>query len=222
MIKHKGAVAAGHPQTVAAAKEILSQGGNAFDAAIAAICAACVCEPVLASLGGGGFLLAHSQNRDDTLYDFFVHTPRKKCSPTELDFFPIQADFGTTTQEFHIGKGAIALPGVIKGLYALHRKRCSLPMKILFEPAIKMAREGVKVNGFQAYIFQIISPILESTDASKSQFASPDDRETILAEGEVLKLPQLAGFFETLANEGEALFYQGASAPIDTPQTISM
>jgi len=53
-----GAVACGHPTTAAAAMQILEAGGNAFDAAIAAQFAACVAEPVLTSLAGGGFLLA--------------------------------------------------------------------------------------------------------------------------------------------------------------------
>ncbi len=51
----KGAVAAGHPVTAEAAAALLDAGGNAFDAALAGLCAACVAEPVLTSLGGGGF-----------------------------------------------------------------------------------------------------------------------------------------------------------------------
>ena len=58
MRHRKGAVAAGHPLTAEAAFEVLRAGGNAFDAALAGLCAACVVEPVLASLGGGGFMLA--------------------------------------------------------------------------------------------------------------------------------------------------------------------
>ncbi|MGZ8409781.1 MAG: gamma-glutamyltransferase, partial [Hyphomicrobium sp.] len=54
----KGAIASGHPATCRAAAAILDDGGNAFDAALAGMCAACVAEPLLGSLGGGGFLLA--------------------------------------------------------------------------------------------------------------------------------------------------------------------
>ena len=70
-----GAVACGHPVTASAAAEVLRDGGNAFDAVVAAQCAACVAEPVLASLAGGGFLLAHPTDGDPVLYDFFVQTP---------------------------------------------------------------------------------------------------------------------------------------------------
>ena len=55
----RGAVAAGHKATAEAAVEILRAGGNAFDAIVAGLWAACVCEPVLAAPGGGGFLMAH-------------------------------------------------------------------------------------------------------------------------------------------------------------------
>ena len=74
-MSHKGAIAAGHPETVEAARLLLEAGGNAFYAALAALCAACVTDPVLASLGGGGLLMA-ARGRETRLYDFFTQTPR--------------------------------------------------------------------------------------------------------------------------------------------------
>ena len=75
----KGIVAAGHPETTRTAAIILEEGGNAFDAVLAAIFAASVVEPVLSSLGGGGFLLARPGEKADVggeavLYDFFAQT----------------------------------------------------------------------------------------------------------------------------------------------------
>ena len=75
-MKSRGAVACGHRETAAAAELVLREGGNAFDAVIAAFFTCCVVEPVLASLGGGGFLLAHTQGRRDLIYDFFAQTPQ--------------------------------------------------------------------------------------------------------------------------------------------------
>ena len=112
-------IAAGHEQTAAAAAEVISAGGNAFDGAVAALAAACVAEPVLASLGGGGFLHARPAGGEPVIYDFFVQTPRVKAATEGLDFYPIIADFGDTVQEFHIGMGAIATPG------ALAARQCS-------------------------------------------------------------------------------------------------
>src|SRR3546814_3380043 len=84
--QRRGAVACGHPATAAAAEAMLAEGGNAFDAVLAACCAATVAEPVLASLGGGGFLLAQPAGREPLLYDFFVQTPRRRGDPAQLDF----------------------------------------------------------------------------------------------------------------------------------------
>ena len=116
MTKPLGVAASGHKETSKAARIILEEGGNAFDAVLGAMCAACVCEPMLASLGGGGFLLAKTAAGDSRVYDFFTQTP--SATHGELDFYPIQADFGTATQEFHIGMGSIAVPGVVAGLFS--------------------------------------------------------------------------------------------------------
>ncbi len=104
----KGVAVAGHELTAQVAKAILQEGGNAFDAAIAAFFIACVAEPVLASLGGGGFLLARRGDGSTKIFDFFVHTPQVRRADADIDFRPILADFGTTQQEFHIGSGSIA------------------------------------------------------------------------------------------------------------------
>ena len=139
----KGAIAAGHPETARAAAAILAEGGNAFDAVLAGLCAACVAEPVLISLGGGGFLLARRAGGEAVLYDFFAQTPKVRRAEAEVDFFPIVADFGTAQQEFHIGMGSIAVPGTVKGLFRVHRDLGSMPMARIVEPAAALARAEV-------------------------------------------------------------------------------
>ena len=209
---NKGAVACGHEHTAKAAAQILLEGGNAFDAVVAAHFAACVAEPVLASLGGGGFLTAHPANGNAVVYDFFAHTPRNKLALDKIDFFPITADFGETTQEFHIGMGSIAVPGSVKGMFAIHQDLCSMPLSMLLEPAIQIAREGIAVNEFQAYIFDIVKPIYQSNkqclDIYKSQQADAKQNQLVQA-GENMKQPSLADTLEALVNEGDRLFYHG-------------
>ena len=134
MTETKGAVAAGHAETAAAARDILAAGGNAFDAALAALCTACVCESALVSLGGGGFLLARRADGGQTLYDFFPQTPGRRLGADDIDFFPITADFGPAQQEFHIGRGSIAVPGLVRGLFAAHRDLCRLPVGEIVAP----------------------------------------------------------------------------------------
>ncbi len=204
-----GVVAAGHPDTAQAADLILSDGGNAFDAAIAAMLTACVAEPVLASLGGGGFLTAKPFNAKPVVYDFFAHTPAQKQAVAAIDFYPIEADFGTTTQIFHIGMGSIATPGFVRGLFAIHRDLCKLPLRVLAEPAIQLAKDGVRINSFQHLIAHIVAPILTSTPAAFSLNCSPSNHGQLIKEGELHRQPQLADFIESLCIEREDWFYRG-------------
>jgi len=205
----KGAVAAGHPATAEAAVWALEEGGNAFDAALAGLCAACVAEPVLTSLGGGGFLLAHQGGGRDTLYDFFVQTPLRKRPESDLDFYPILADFGTAQQEFHIGMGSIATPGTIKGLFQIHADLGTLPMQVIVTPAVDFARTGIVINSLQAYIFSIVAPIYLSTRGARRIYASRQLEDSLVIDGEDFRQPELADALELLAIEGERLFYQG-------------
>ena len=210
----RGAVAAGHTATAEAAAFALREGGNAFDAAIAAHWCACVAEPVLTSLGGGGFLLAHPAGAAPRLFDFFAHTPRVRRPADETEFRPIHADFGTTLQEFHIGYGSVATPGTVRGLFAIHRELGTLPMKVLTHPALELARNGVRVNALQAYIFDVVRPVCLSTAAAAQRFASARDTGRLVGEGEILRLPELGETLEALAEEGDRLFYEGDIAAL--------
>jgi gamma-glutamyltranspeptidase/glutathione hydrolase len=203
----RGAVACGHPATAAAVQEILEDGGNAFDAALAGLCTATVAEPVLCSLGGGGFLLARRAEGAALLYDFFVETPLRRRPTSDVDFYPILADFGTATQEFHIGLGAIATPGAIRGLFDAHADLGSLPMTRLVAPAVRMAREGVQLRPVDAFLLQVIGPILIARPECRALFTRPAGG--LLASPDVLRQPELADTLEALAREGPALFHDG-------------
>ncbi|NBC25937.1 MAG: gamma-glutamyltransferase [Bacteroidetes bacterium] len=208
----KGVIAAGHPATAEVAAQVLRDGGNAFDAVIAAQCMAFVAEPVLTSPGGGGFLMAETAGGKQTLYDFFVQTPGRKKKASDLSFFPISADFGEARQEYHVGPGSIAVPGMVKGLFRVHRDLCTLPLKRLASPAIERAREGMEVNRFQARLFEIVRPIYTSSLEALRIFKSSQLNHDIVRPGEILKQPELANFLEKLVQQGEACFYDGEIA----------
>jgi len=199
---------------------MLDAGGNAFDAVLAALLAACTAEPLLASLGGGGFLLARSADGRVGVYDFFAQTPHRRPSPgDDLDFYPIHGDFGTTRQEFHIGLGSIACPGVIRALFDVQRDLATLPLSELAAPAIRLAREGLAINAMQAQILSILRPILEASEAMGrlflSQGRSPqDDEPTLLEEGDHFANPDLASFLEELSRQDAKWFYQGEPAQL--------
>lgn len=203
----KGAVAAGHPRTAEAALQLFELGGNAFDAALAGLAAACVVEPVLTSLAGGGFLLARPAGRPATLYDFFVQTPRRR-RPADTEFYPVVADFGPAQQEFHIGAGAIATPGTVRGLVECHRLLGRLPLREVVAPAISYATEGVVINALQAYIFGVVAPIYRATPAAAALYGG----EALHGEGCVFHQPELADTLAWIGAEGDAPFYHGELA----------
>lgn len=215
-MKKRGVVAAGHAATAQAAASVLADGGNAVDAALAAVCAACVAEPVLASLGGGGFLLVHAGDGryagQSLVYDFFVQTPGRRRPPGAIQFHPVFADFGPARQEFHIGLGATATPGVVRGLFEAHRDAGSMPMRDIVRPAIDLARDGVVIESLQAYIISVVQAILISTEESRRLFASPAQPNRLVAAGERLRWPEFADVLDILAIEGDDLFYRGEIA----------
>ncbi len=205
----KGAVACGHAETAAAAAEILEEGGTAFDAVLAAMASAVVAEPVLASFAGGGFLLARPSGGGARLYDFFVNTPLKRRDPRDIDFYPVLADFGTATQEFHIGLGAMATPGAIAGFFKIHEDLASLPVKRLMAPAVRSAREGFAASKMDHFLYNVVKPILLATEETRAVFADKARPGEPVAVGATLRQPHLAEALEHLAEEGEALFYDG-------------
>ena len=207
----KGIIAAGHQLTLQAAEEILNEGGNAFDAAIAAFYAACVAEPVLASPGGGGFLLAQSSDQSKILYDFFVQTP-KINSADGIDFFPIEADFGEVKQEFHIGRGSIATPGAVRGIFDMHRDLASMPMAELVQPALEYSKNGIECNDFQSYLLQVVSPIFLHSKEAREIFCHDESCQLLLKPGDVYRPVQLADTLQAIAIEGDRLFYEGEIA----------
>ena len=207
--KSRGAIAAGHPKAAEAGASILAAGGNAFDSAIAAVFASCVAEPMLTSVAGGGFLLAHTASGEDVLFDFFTQTPQVKKAVGRVDFYPVDANFGDTVQEFHVGLGAMATPGNFAGLLHVHQRLGRLPLKTLLEPAIDLARTGVIVDEFRAYCFTILEPILMANAAARAIYAPAGD---LLKVGDKLRMPDLAETLIELAHTGIDGFYRGSLA----------
>jgi gamma-glutamyltranspeptidase/glutathione hydrolase len=140
------------------------------------------------------------------LYDFFAETPLHKRQGDDVSFFPILADFGPAKQEFHIGLGSSATPGVAQGMAALHEELCRLPMKRLVEPAVRAAREGFPLSAFQAYLLTVIAPILKTSAGVAAIFAPGGE---IMKEGATFRNPDLGETLAWLAEDGARLFSEG-------------
>lgn len=203
----KGIISSGDQLTSQSGAQILKNGGNAFDAVCAAMLVAPLSEPMLTSLGGGGFLMSHQPQIGTQLYDFFVDVPANKIS--NKDFFPIEVDFGNTIQEFHIGAASIAVPGVLKGIYEIHKEKGKLPFCDIVKPAINYAREGIYLSKLQAYFAKLLEPILRSTPQSKQLYTINDN---LITHNDLFKNPQYADFLEVFAKQGDAIFYEGEIA----------
>ena len=204
------AIAAGHAATAEAGAAALRAGGSAVDAVVAAALAACAAEPLLAGLFGGGFLTVRETSGRARVLDFFVQTPRRRLPPGERDLREIEADFGDARQRFHIGAGAIAVPGVVPGLAEAQARFGRIPLRELAQPAIEAAARGLPFSAFQAQVLQVIAPICRATPAARALFCP--DGETLAAAGETLANPALADALDAFAQEGPRLFQEGEIA----------
>ncbi len=204
--KTNGVIAAGHRKTAAAGAEILAQEGNAFDAAVAAMLASCVVESPFTSIAGGGFLLAHTKNNHNLLFDFFTQTPRSKKVVKDLNFYPIDVDFGGQTQAFHIGLGSMAVPGNLAGMFEVHKQLGKLPFSVIAEPAINYAENGFEISNFQAFGMKLLAPILLAFPEGKSIYA-PDGK--LLSTGDICYMKNLANILRIISQKGVDEFYQG-------------
>ncbi len=208
---NKGIVASGHALVSKAAADILQEGGNAFDAAVAAGFASTVVEQTLTSLGGGGLLLGHSSaNGQNLFFDFFVNTPglHGKGAQQDLHFYPVTIEFSGAPQVFNIGLGSVAVPGLIKGLLHIHKRLGRMPLNEVVLPAVQYAR-GHELNGFQANFLDLLYPIMTSTAAGRSLYG---EDENYCRQGDHLVNKELAAFIENLALDGGESFYQGEIA----------
>jgi gamma-glutamyltranspeptidase/glutathione hydrolase len=207
----RAVVAGGHPATCAAAAQVLRAGGNAFDAACAGGFASAAAEAALTSLGGGGFLLARTDLGESVLFDFFVDAPGRgrDLAALEPHFFPVTVHFGASDQEFNVGRGSIAVPGVLAGLLRVHERLGRLPLERVVRPAARLAREGVELSAKQAYFLEILNPIF-SLGASSRAIYTRDGRPR--AAGDTVRNPDLADFLEALPGTGGRSFYAGELA----------
>ena len=205
----RGVVAAGHPLTAEAGARVLRDGGNAVDAAIAAVATSFVAESPLTGLGAGGYMLVH-QNDETVLLDFFVAVPGRDGAERKSELLPIPVHFTPeSVQIFNIGAASCGVPGTPAGLVAASERFGSVPLAELTAPAAALAREGVVQNAEQAYFFAILDPILTHYEEARAIYA-PEGR--ILGAGESFVFPELGDALERLGAEGAEPFYRGEIA----------
>jgi gamma-glutamyltranspeptidase/glutathione hydrolase len=186
---------------------VLREGGNAVDAAVAAVLASWAAEPLLTGPGAGGYMLVAGAGEEPTLLDFFVEAPgRGADSAQRADLVPAEVSFGDAVQVFNCGAASCGTYGSPAGLAAALERWGSVDAIKLAAPAAELARAGVPINAAQAYVSEILEPILVTTEESRAEFA-PGGRA--LREGDLFRSGELAETIERFGAEGAAPFYTG-------------
>ncbi len=201
----KPAVAAGHPATAAAGAEILAEGGNAADAAVAAALASCVAETVMTGLLGGAHAI-HVDARTGRVenLDCFVTVPSGSGAPmTEL-----AVPFGEEVVHYAIGASSCGVPGLPAGLDALWRTHGRLPWPVLVEPALRLARTGVPMPPAHVSCLVMLEPVMTMREGA--DIYAPGG--TLLAPGDLLRQPGLVHTLELVRDEGARTVYEGTIA----------
>jgi gamma-glutamyltranspeptidase / glutathione hydrolase len=205
----RGVVAAGHPLTAEAGARVLREGGNAVDAAVAAVLTSFVAESPLTGLGAGGYMLVHT-GPESVLIDFFVAAPGKDGHERTSELVPVPVYFTEEVpQVFHVGAAACGVPGTPAGLEAALARFGTMPLAELAGRAAALARDGVRVNEEQAFFLSILAPILTHYDQARAIYA-PEGH--ILHAGDVFRFADLGDALERLGAEGAEPFYRGEVA----------
>ncbi|KAF9193210.1 hypothetical protein BGZ51_003959 [Haplosporangium sp. Z 767] len=200
LIKAKnGAVAAEEIHCSEIGVDVLKEGGNAVDAAIAS----CLCIGTInsfsAGIGGGGFMAIRLPNGTVEMIDFRETAPAGAHS-TMFKHDPILAQTGGLS---------VAIPGEVRGLELAHKRHGKLPWKRLFAPAVKLAREGWAVGPELARRIQLAKELMETQPDWSHVFAS---NGVALKEGQWIKRKALADTLEIVGKEGADAFYTGEIA----------
>jgi len=204
-----GVVAAGHPLTAHAGAQVLREGGNAVDAAVAAMLTSFAAEPLLTGLGAGGHMLVAGAGGETALLDFFVQAPTRPADGSAAELEAVDVSFGDAVQVFHIGPASCGIYGTPAGVCAAVERWGTLPLAELAAPAATLAREGVRLNQGQAYVAEILAELLTSTPECAALWAPAGH---VLREGQLLRNPELADALELLGREGAQPFYRGEVA----------
>jgi gamma-glutamyltranspeptidase/glutathione hydrolase len=203
---HKGAIASAYPLASQAGLEILKEGGNAFDAAVAVAAALAVVEPSSSGLGGGGFFLLHRQaDGFETMIDAREKAPGTASRDMYLDKAGNEIPNASTN-----GPISSAIPGEPAAFEYLARKYGKLPLKQSLQPAIRLARDGFPLYARLQFGIKAKRDILaRSPDAAKAFLTADGNVPEI---GSVIKQPELANTLEAIAAQGAKGFYEGRVA----------
>ncbi|MDQ1093796.1 gamma-glutamyltranspeptidase/glutathione hydrolase [Xanthomonas sacchari] len=199
------AIASGHRLATEAGLQILREGGNAFDAAVAVSSTLSVVEPISSGLGGGGFFLLHdAKTGKDVMLDARETAPESATPAAFLDAK------GELDRDRSInGPWSAGIPGLPAALVELATKHGRLPLRQSLAPAIRIAREGFPVYARMAEGYQSRRKVMERYPGTREVYLR---NGRPIAEGDLFKQPELANTLQLLGDKGFDGFYRGATA----------
>jgi len=185
--------------------QVMRDGGNAVDAAVATAFALAVVYPEAGNLGGGGFMVARMTDGSTAALDFREKAPLAATRDMFLDAT------GELTDRSVVGHLASGVPGAVMGLWEAHRRFGTKPWADLIAPSIRLAEEGFIVDRELAGSIRGAADRLQQFDASRALFfpggAAP-------AEGARWRNPDLGRVLRRIAQNGPAGFYEGETADL--------
>ncbi|WP_282095290.1 gamma-glutamyltransferase [Epibacterium ulvae] len=215
-----GLVAAQHYEAAEVGAQILSEGGNAMDAAVAAALVLSVVEPWLSGIGGGGFLLHAAADGTVDALDFNLVSPQALdpadyplAGGTDGDWFDWPAVEGNRNL---IGGGSICTPGAVAGLAAALERFGTLSWEEVLAPAIEIAERGMTVDWFADLAFAVDRPNLLQNAAATALFLDPGLQQAHphTAASKRLPMPKKAAILRRLGQAGARDFYEGETAQL--------
>ncbi|MEM1323264.1 MAG: gamma-glutamyltransferase [Bacteroidota bacterium] len=203
-IADKAMVVSAHPLATKAGLEVMQQGGNAADAAIAVQFALAVTYPVAGNIGGGGFMIWRDQQGQTAALDFREKAPLAAHRDMYLD------SLGNVIKGLSInGHLAAGVPGSVDGMFKIFDRYSQLKdFPKLINPAIRLAADGFPVTEQQAKRLNRFEEGFRKYNSTLPVFV----KEGGWKAGDLLQQPDLARTLERIRDKGEAGFYEGEVA----------
>ena len=199
-----GAVVSAEPRATQIGLQVLQEGGNAVDAAVAVALALAVTHPQAGNLGGGGFLLVRMADGRTAAIDFRERAPRSATA----DMY-CKPDGSVDTDKVQFGAAAAGVPGSPAGLAHALQKFGTRELKAIAQPAIRLARDGFPVDHFLAADLAEAKADLGRYPSTRKVFFRGDRP---LQQGELLVQNDLADTLTRFAEQGPDGFYRGLTA----------
>ncbi|WP_459211874.1 gamma-glutamyltransferase [Aquimarina rhabdastrellae] len=201
LITKKAMVVSARKEASKIGKEIMQQGGNAYDAMVATEMALAVAFPFAGNLGGGGFMVYRNANGEIGALDYREKAPLAATKDMYLD-----KDGNVIPNKSQVGAMAVGVPGTVAGIFAVHKKFGSLPIETILRPVVDLAKKGYAVTEKQQKRFEKYHKVFTEVNQDTVLYSTPfKANDTVVNLG-------LARTLERMIQNGKDEFYKGKTA----------